>query len=151
MRAPNTAIYIAAAIGLLGNQVQANDLRTSQLEQEVRELQRMVQQQARRIEALETMPMPRRDNTSQLPARTAPSAEPPTAWLDVANWDSLRLGMPMLDAIRLLGPPSTLRKSNDGTQQTLLYALELGAGHFLAGHVLIVDGRVNEIHKPALK
>lgn len=151
MRYPITAIFLASAISLLSNQVAANDLRTSQLEQEVRELQRVVQQQARRIEALETSLAPLRDNIAPPLARAAPSAEASTAWLTVSNWDSLRAGMPMPDAIRLLGPPTTLRKSSDGAQQTLFYALELGVGNFLAGHILIADGRVIEIHKPALK
>jgi hypothetical protein len=151
MRCPTTAIYLAAAISLLCDPVHANDLRISQLEQEVRELQRVVQQQAGRIEALESSPAPLRDNIAPPAARTSPGAEASNAWLSVSNWDSLRAGMPMSDAIRVLGPPTTLRKSSDGTQQTLFYALELGVGNFLAGHILTADGRVIEIHKPTLK
>jgi hypothetical protein len=130
----------------------ADDLKISQLEQDVRELQRVIQQQNRRIEALES--------TARLsrPNRIAPSTETPTdrerpatmQWLQSTRWDKVRVGMSETEVLTLIGPPTTARTADDSTR-TLFYTLELDAGGFLSGQVLISDGKVIEIHRPALR
>src|SRR5690349_20655564 len=70
------------------------DLKIAQLEQDVRELQRLVQQQSRRIEMLESTARSRGIATSVPSERSsAPTRESraPTLWLQNAQWDKLRL------------------------------------------------------------
>jgi hypothetical protein len=128
------------------------ELKISQLEQDVRELQRQTQQQARRIDTLEQQ-LARA--TINLPASSNNAANAgdrgSAIWLSIANWDRVKPGMTELEVLKLIGPPTTLRKSPDGKTQSLLYALELGAGSFLSGVVTMADGRVQEVQKPALK
>ena len=133
----------------------ADDLRLSHLEQDVRDLQNQAQQQARRIDALESsIPQARPGVTTPPTApRTAnaKSPEAPAAWLKSENWDQLSPGMPDAKVVNLLGPPTTLRASEKGGTQTLFYSLELEAGGFLSGRVVVADHRVVEIHKPELR
>jgi hypothetical protein len=134
-----------------------DDSRMMQLEQEVRGLQRLVDQQARRLDALENaMRQPRAARAPASPTTSAvESADATSAWLKISNWDKLRPGMMDSDVITILGPPTTSRKSGQGEpekgSQTLFYAIELEAGGFLSGQVIVVDHRVLEVHKPTLK
>ena len=131
----------------------AEDLKISQLEQDVRELQRVVQQQNRRIEALESTVRLSR------PSRIAPSTETPSVaheppvtiqWLQSTRWENVRVGMSETEVLTLVGPPTTARTADDSTR-TLFYTLELEAGGFLSGRILIAAGKVVEVHKPALR
>jgi hypothetical protein len=72
------------------------------------------------------------------------------AWLQSKSWDKLRPGMSESDVVSVLGPPTTSRSAERGPQ-ILFYALELEAGGFLSGRVVIADHRVLEIHRPELK
>jgi len=152
-----------AVVGLVPDTPAAlvDDLKISQLEQDVRELQRVIQQQARRIEALESSvrqsragrsPISNSADSSVAPATQATKSSVATsAWLQSANWDKLRVGMPESDLLRVLGPPTTSRKSESGNAQTLFYTLELAAGGFLSGQVIVTNERVLEIRKPILR
>jgi hypothetical protein len=140
------------------NAAPVDDSRMMQLEQEVRGLQRLVDQQARRLDALENaMRLPRGGRApAPSPAASAvTTTDASSAWLKTANWDKLRPGMSDTDVITILGPPTTSRKSGQSEPetgaQTLFYAMELEAGGFLSGQVIVVDHRVIEIHKPELK
>jgi hypothetical protein len=151
--------FIANAVIILaiGNSQAApvDDLRVLQLEQDVRELQNQVRQQSRRIDALENT-MRQSGVGVAAPPRSSSPAEAKTfevtaAWLKSANWDKVKPGMSEADVVSVLGPPTTSRVSEKGATQTLFYALELEAGGFLTGRVIIADHRVLEIHKPELK
>jgi len=129
-------------------------IKINQLEQDVRELQRTVQQQARRIEVLETAARQAGTGTTRWPRLPAPSASKDNStpmWLRSEHWERLRPGMTEADVINTLGPPTTTRKSPDNDTQTLFYARELEAGGFLSGQVVIENQRVREIHRPTLK
>jgi hypothetical protein len=160
---------VAACFLVTASATAADDLKISQLEQEVRELQRLVQQQSRRIDALENSVRQARVNVVPLPERTPASAQAatqskagqssagqsgsiqPNVWLDAANWDRLKIGMTEADVMRLLGAPTTTRSIPPGDVQTLFYAMELEAGGYLSGRVVTREQRVLEIHRPTLK
>jgi hypothetical protein len=129
----------------------ADDLRTGKLEQDVLELQRQVRQQDRRVETLErelaTMP---RSGAAAAGGRP-PSPSPAGAWMQIANWDRLMPGMPELDVVQALGPPTSLRSAEDSSRKTLYYAMEIGTGSFLIGTVVIAGQRIVEIHKPTFR
>ena len=149
------AILKAGLLSLIvmsgSNAAPVDDSRIMQLEQEVRALQRLVDQQARRIDALEAAMRQPRSRLPATPSTTVVKTSDAGAWLKSANWDKVQVGMSASDVIGVLGPPITVRKSENGNTQTLFYTLELEAGGFLSGHVVIIDERVLEIHKPALK
>jgi len=164
MKTPLLSIKAAAALGLLsiainlvGVQVATaapvDDSRMMQLEQEVRGLQRLVDQQARRLDALENaLRQPRAGRPpAPSPVLDAGNADANGAWLKSANWDKVRPGMREDEVISALGPPTTSRKAGQGEAQTLFYSMELEAGGFLSGQVIVVDHRVIEVHKPVLK
>jgi hypothetical protein len=69
----------------------------------------------------------------------------------MANWEKLRSGMPELEVVQVLGPPTSLRDATDGKSKTLYYAMEIGTGSFLMGSIVIADQRILEIHKPTFK
>jgi hypothetical protein len=128
-----------------------DDYRVRQLETDVRALQLLVEQQARRIDALQAAIGQSRTGRPSLPSQVAAKAPSGALWLQRANWDKLRNGMSEADVMRLLGPPTTVRKPENGGAQTLFYSMELDAGGFLSGNVVIGDQQVLEIHAPALK
>jgi hypothetical protein len=155
MRALKHLIVVAALLATFATAV-ADDLKINQLEQDVRELKQQLLQHTRRIERLEAESQ--RSNANRRPAevvqpRSVEGAqnEVPRAWLDAAKWERVRVGMSESDVLRLLGPPTTARKSNDGAQHTLFYAMELGAGSFLSGSVTLANQQVVEVEKPVLK
>jgi hypothetical protein len=74
-----------------------------------------------------------------------------TAWLESEKWDKLRPGMPEANVVEMLGPPMTVRAAGKDGTRTLFYSLELEAGGFLSGRVVIADRRIVEIHKPELR
>lgn len=130
----------------------ADDIRTGKLEQDVLELQRQARQQDRRIEALERelATVPRGSGSVPAGARAANSSLPGT-WMQIANWDRLKPGMPELDVVQALGPPTSLRNAEDGSRKTLYYAMEIGTGSFLIGTVVIAGQRIVEIQKPTFR
>jgi len=141
-------------VELVAPPVVADDLRVVQLQQDVRDLQHAVQLQARRIETLEQELARSRSaapsfSQSSSSVRTEGATVP--LWLTISNWDRVHIGSVELDVIGALGPPSAIRKSDDGARQTLLYSLEIAAGGFLTGQVILNDHRVVQVQKPALK
>jgi hypothetical protein len=145
------AAFIASVVPHEGRSAPVDDSRMMQLEQEVRALQRLVDQQARRIDALEGAIRQPRSRQPTAPGSTAAKSAGASAWLKSASWDKVQVGMPVSEVIGVLGPPMSVRKAESGNTQTLFYTLELEAGGFLSGHVITVDERVLEVHKPALK
>jgi hypothetical protein len=124
----------------------AQDYKITQLEQELRDLKRQVQEQQRQLEALKTQRM----QPAPLPplaSATAPAQ--PVAWLDAARWNRIQVGMNELEVVSLLGPPTTTRVS--GTDRVLLYAMEIGSAAFLSGSVTCRDRVVIAVEKPALR
>jgi hypothetical protein len=149
------SIAIVFAIASFARPVLADDLKVVQLEQDVRDLKQQVQQQSRRIDALEQELRQARANTSgaaksNIGNEASRSADPSRTWLNIANWDRVRTGTTELDVIAALGPPTAVRKPG-GAQQTLLYSLEIAAGGFLVGEVVLSDHRVIEVRKPVLQ
>jgi len=134
----------------------AQDLKVIQMEQDVRDLQRIVQQQSQRIDNLERELAQARGRPyagARVTGNGRPltSTDASTEWLTIANWDRVRNGASELDVIAALGPPTAVRKSEDGKRQTLLYSLEITAGGFLSGNVVLDDHHVVEVQKPALR
>jgi len=131
----------------------ADDIRVGKLEQDVLELQRLIRQQERRIESLERelATAPRSGAPAPAPAagRATNSAQS-GLWTNTANWEKLQPGMPELEVVQVLGPPTSLRDATDGSK-TLYYAMEIGTGSFLMGSIVIADRRILEIHKPTFK
>jgi len=146
--------FVLSAFAAASHAAPVDDSRVRQVEMDLRALQLLVDQQARRIDALESALRLPRAGRSPLPSTPVPPANKSAAtvaWLQSANWDKLAPGMSEADVVRVLGPPTTTRRSENGNAQTMFYALELDAGGFLSGNVVLADQRVLEIHKPALK
>ena len=71
-------------------------------------------------------------------------------WLDAANWKRVRVGMSELEAINILGAPTSLRGESSGAR-TLMYAMEIGSSGFLSGSVELRDRKVVSVQLPALR
>lgn len=130
--------------------VSADDVRERQLELDLAQLRRDVLAQARRIDELERLV--RMDGAS--PRSTARAAKAPEAvagWLVAANWSRVKPAMTELEVIAILGTPTSVRAGSDASSRTLLYALEIGTGAFLAGSVEIGANGVTTVSKPALR
>jgi hypothetical protein len=129
----------------------ADDLKTTNLQQDVLELQRLVRQQQQHIEALERQAGGRPPVSTTAAPGVARTIEVPANWLNESDWERVRPGTSELEVIRILGVPSSLRKSADGAQRVLYYALEIGTGGFLSGSVTIADHKVVAVEKPTIK
>lgn len=132
--------------------VEVTDIRVNQLEQDVLQLRQQVQQQARRIEMLESaLALPQNGSRPNV-ERKATSTDSARPWLTSSNWEKVKIGMPEADVLRILGPPTTSRAIGaESNSKTLYYSIELDAGGFLSGRILVADQRVTEIHKPMLR
>lgn len=128
----------------------ADEHRLSFLEQEVRNLQRTVQSLTRQVEELRRPgPMSRRATSPIIIEGGAKADGELPAWVNAALWQKVRRGMSELDAITLLGKPTSLREADGGHQ--LLYALELGPSAFLGGSVTVRDRVVVDLRQPTLQ
>jgi len=136
---------------LIAGTAAAQDLKISQLEQDVRELQQLVQRQSRRIDVLESELNLSRGGATAPPSAAIIVQNTTQPWLKLSNWDRVRIGMSEMEVIQVLGPPTTIRSPGDGRQRTLFYAMELGAGSFLSGQIQIESAKVAAVQKPALK
>jgi hypothetical protein len=125
----------------------ADELKISQLEQDVRNLQRQVQALSRQIGELRSQPV-RPDRAAPPPSSPAPATHA-DAWLDASKWQRLRLRMSELEVVSLLGPPTSMREENG--ERVLLYALEIGSSGFLGGSVRLRDRVVVEVQMPTLQ
>ncbi len=127
--------------------IPADDLKVSQLDQDVRDLRRQVQEQQRQIDALRAqLPRP------VVPAQARPSGATTAdsnVWVDSSKWQRIRPGMSELDVVNLLGRPTSMR-TQDGAR-LLLYAMEVGASGVLGGSVTFRDGVVTAVQTPVLK
>ncbi|MFO7325409.1 MAG: hypothetical protein DIU62_006815 [Pseudomonadota bacterium] len=129
----------------------------ARLEQDVRQLQREVQVLTQLVDQLRA----RADAPGPLPPaqpilpRQSPFPAPPRTdeslprWVDAARWRGIRPGMSELEVVGELGPPTSTRVEDP--QRTLLYALEIGPGAFLAGSVTLRDHAVTSVEIPVLK
>jgi hypothetical protein len=130
--------------------IAADDLKVSQLEQDVRDLQRQVLAQAQQIAELRAQlnrPAPGLVSAPARPPQVA--AEKNEVWLDASKWELLKPGMSELEVVSLLGPPTSMREK-DG-DRVLLYAMEIGASGFLSGSVTLRDRVVLKTQKPELR
>lgn len=141
---------------LLGNCVAsmaADDLRVSQLEQDVRDLQRQVQALTRQVESQGRVPPLVADpagRSRDVPrAATAPATAALPAWVDAAKWQRVLPGMSELEVLGVLGAPTSMRVQQGA--RVLLYALEIGASGFLVGSVTLRDGSVASVQRPTLQ
>ena len=126
----------------------ADDFKVTQLEQELRTLQREV---ARLSQELELVRRQRLANVEQfsVPLRAAPRAPGSDKWLDSTRWQQIKPGMSELQVIELLGPPASMRAANQ--ERTLLYAMEIGSSGFLSGSVTLRDRAVVTVKHPVLQ
>ncbi len=126
--------------------VAADEWKVSQLEQDMRNLQRQVQAQSQQIDALR-LQMARPE---QIRPPVRPDVLPVAgAWIDAAKWQRVRNGMSGLEVIGQLGPPTSLRVSGGG--RVLLYAIEIGSAGFLSGSVTLRERMVTSLETPVLK
>jgi hypothetical protein len=129
----------------------ADDLKVSQLELDVRNLQRELSAQSQRLEELRRQ-VARSGNPIPAPSTSAPAstvAPANTQWLDASRWKQVKAGMNELEVISLLGPPSSMRATDQ--ERLLLYAMEVGASGFLAGSVALRDKAVVSVKSPVLQ
>jgi hypothetical protein len=124
----------------------ADEGRFSYLEQEVRNLQRQVQRLSRQVDEL-SRPA-RAGATVKAPQPGAPAGGS-DEWIDAAKWARVKPGMSELEAMTLLGPPTSMREENGA--RVLFYALEIGASGFLGGSVTLRDRLVTEVRTPQLQ
>lgn len=127
----------------------ADELRERQLELDLAQLRRELLAQTRRIDELERLV--RLDLPPRTSARGAKAPEAVPGWLVAGNWNRVKPSMTELEVIAILGTPSSVRAGRDASTRTLLYALEIGTGAFLAGSVEIGPNGVTVIGKPALR
>lgn len=135
---------------------QVTSIQVNQIEQDVRDLRRQVEAQQRRIEALErasggTVPRAPSGARGATAPRAAPASPTAAPWLTAANWAAIRPSLPELEVIARLGPPTSMRVADDGRRRTLFYALEIGTSGYLAGNVVLEDGRVVSVESPRLR
>ena len=126
--------------------VAADDLRITQMEQDIRDLKRQVQTLTRQIEELRRQPASPGVGREPSPSSTASAS---TAWVDLSRWNRLRPGMSEMEVLSALGPPTTMRDENGA--RVLRYALEISSGGYLSGSVTLRDRIVVEVRKPALQ
>jgi hypothetical protein len=127
----------------------APDFRVHELEREVRELRDVLRNQARRLDALEQRAERGRPPEVQVLPGTGLGDQELPRWVDAGRWRQLEPGMTELEALGVLGRPTTVRA--EGSTHVLNYALELGSGTFLAGQIVVRDGRVADIITPHLR
>lgn len=126
------------------------DLKVTQLEQDVRDLQRIVRMQSQQIEELRRQRIPAgQPGALPPPAGPAATAAPAVQWLDASRWRKLQPGMSELDVLDSLGPPTSMR-TDDG-ERVLLYAMEIGSSGFLGGSVTMRDRVVTAVRLPMLQ
>lgn len=144
---------VAAAVWLLtlisAQGLAADDFKVIQLEQDVINLQRRVEELSREIDQL------RQRAATPGTSSTAPTASTPPPdtprWLSVANWSRVRPGMSELEVIEILGPPASVRGGAAASSRTLMYAMELGSSAFLAGSVTLDARKVVDVEPPTLR
>ena len=133
----------------LASGVHADEIREQRLEQQLQELRRQVDVQSRRIDQLESLMRASGASAPSWSTKVPPPAEA-SPWMVASNWDRIRPGMTQDQVAGILGEPNNERPGEAGAT-TLLYALEIQEGVFLAGRVELQDGKVTAVQKPALR
>jgi hypothetical protein len=141
-------LILVAVLHLLTASAAADDFKVIKLEQDVRNLERQVQTLTREVAELRTR-LARSGDRHSLARSSGEPAAASLDWLSAANWDQVRPGMSELEVISVLGPPTSMRATDDG--RVLLYALEIGSTGFLTGNVTLKDQQVTAVEKPTLK
>lgn len=149
-----TVLMLVAATTCGTAVAQVDDFRTRQLMNDVAELQRLVRQQAQRIDQLERqIRQMSAAPGSRVPA--APAAEGPAVtnqtWLEPGTWERVRPGMSAQEVLTILGVPTSMRTDENTQVRTLFYTLPVGDSGFLSGTVELVNDRVRAINRPTLK
>jgi outer membrane murein-binding lipoprotein Lpp len=128
----------------------ADDLKVSQLEQSVLNLQREVSALSQQLDELrrQIALTDKQPAVSLGSTASSPLAPANKLWLDAARWKQVKAGMGELDVIGLLGPPASTRVENQ--VRLLLYGMEIGGG-FLAGNVALRDRVVIKVEVPVLR
>ncbi len=126
----------------------ADDFKISQLETDVRDLQRQVQAQSQQINELRSQ-LARPVGQPRTPSASPAAATSSGTWLDASKWQRVHSGMSELEVISVLGPPTSMR--NRDSERVLFYAMEIGASGFLSGSVTLRDRLVLEVQLPALR
>jgi outer membrane murein-binding lipoprotein Lpp len=143
-------MLVAAMLGAALDVPAADELRVSQLEQDVRDLQRQVQSLSRQIESPQAgVPAAADASRVREAVRVARESVAQPAWIDAAKWQRIQPGMGELDVLAILGPPTSMRMERD--TRMLLYALEIGASGFLRGSISMRDRSVLSVQKPYLQ
>jgi hypothetical protein len=125
----------------------ADDVRVTRLEQDVRTLQRDLQNLSRQIDQLRLQTT--RPSADGRPPPPPPPVTDTSGWLDAAKWKKVSPGMSELEVISMLGPPTSTRE-HDGARE-LFYAMEIGSSAFLGGSVVLRDRQVVAVQAPTLK
>jgi len=137
---------------LLGNGVAAmaaDDFKVSQLEQDVRDLQRQVQALSRQVEAQRAAPVPNANADAAGRGRDPPRVPVAPVWVDAARWQRIQPGMGELEVLGILGPPTSMRQQQ--ADLVLFYAMEIGTAGFLVGSVTLRDRSVASVQRPTLQ
>jgi hypothetical protein len=143
-------MLVAALLSAAFDVPAADELRVSQLEQDVRDLQRQVQALSRQI-SLPPSGAPTAAGASRVreAARAERESATPPVWIDATKWQKIQPGMGELDVLAILGTPTSMRM--EGETRMLLYALEIGASGFLRGSISMRDRSVISVQKPYLQ
>ncbi len=144
----NRTMLTAMLLCLPVTAIAADDLRVSQLEQDVRELQRQVRAQSQQIDQMRILLVRPPDQPRATSSSSAVAASD-GLWLDAAKWQLTKPGMSELEVISLLGPPVSMR--TEGGERVLLYAMEIGSSGFLTGNVTLRERVVVKVQKPVLQ
>jgi hypothetical protein len=148
-RSHRAAGLCALALSLAATVARADELREQRLEQQLQELRRQVDVQSRRIDQLERSVRPGAPS-AQFDIGKAPAPAETSPWLVASSWERVLPGMSAEQVTGILGAPNSERPGAAGAT-TLLYALEVQEGVFLAGRVEMRDGKVTAVHKPELR
>jgi hypothetical protein len=140
------ALIHAVLLSLLSAPVLGADSnRIIALEQDVRNLERIVSTLEREVRDLRRGAIPPSNRLSESRQSDPSSSD----WISAAKWKQVRLGMSELAVIEILGEPTAMRV--EGDSKLLLYALEIGSSGFLSGSVRLRDREVAEVQVPALR
>ena len=129
-------------------QLPVDDQRVRLLESEVARLQRQLDAQSRRIDALE---QGGRSNPLAVPPAAGLRGNTSPSWLVAASWDRIRPGMSAKEVIAILGRPTSTRHDATGKLNLLFYVMELGPDSLLSGTIRLDNSGVIEINRPVLK
>lgn len=116
MRKMGLVLLLAACTQLAG----ADNYKLMKIEQDVRNLERQMQELSRQMADLQQGNSRARDLPTTA-GRAAPLQPGSPPWLDIDNWNRLRVGMSEMEVIAALGPPTSMR--GDPDSRTLLYAM----------------------------